>query len=89
MTLIEDVENDEYDGKWKGNTMKNKKTIVSIVIPVYQAEDYLIKCMESILNQTYGSYEIILVDDGSSDGSVKICDKYAENIIYLLHTSKK
>jgi len=91
VTLIEDVENDEYDGKWKGNTMKNKKTMVSIVIPVYQAEDYLIKCMESILNQTYGSYEIILVDDGSSDGSVKICDKYAEKYhnIYCIHQKNK
>ena len=71
--------------------MKNKSVMVSIVIPVYQAESYLIKCVESVLNQTYGSYEVILVDDGSSDGSVKICDRYAEKYhnIYCIHQKNK
>lgn len=48
----------------------------SIIIPVYNVEKYLTKCIESILVQTYKNYEIILVDDGSTDNSSKICDKY-------------
>lgn len=55
--------------------MKDK---VSIVIPVYNAEKYLNKCVDSLLNQTYKNIEIILVNDGSKDSSPSICDKYKE-----------
>lgn len=48
----------------------------SIVIPVYNVEKYIDKCVESILKQNYNDYEIILVDDGSIDSSGKICEKY-------------
>lgn len=51
--------------------------VLSIIVPVYQVEDYLEICLESILKQTFKEYEIILVDDGSTDGSGKICDRYA------------
>ena len=52
------------------------KPLVSIVVPVYNAEDYLNRCIESIINQSYNNIEIILVDDGSTDESCNICYKY-------------
>lgn len=51
----------------------------SILVPVYNVEEYLEQCVESLLSQTYEDYEIILVDDGSTDSSGRICDRYAEN----------
>ena len=52
--------------------------IVSVIIPVYNVEDYLCECVDSVINQTYKNLEIILIDDGSTDSSGKICDDYAE-----------
>lgn len=50
---------------------------VSFIIPVYNVENYIHQCVDSIISQTYRDIEIILVDDGSPDGSPKICDEYA------------
>ena len=50
---------------------------ISAIVPVYKVEPYIDECIKSILNQTYGDFELILVDDGSPDGCPKICDKYA------------
>jgi len=52
------------------------KVKISVIIPVYNIEDYLEKCLESIVNQTYSNIEIIIVNDGSTDNSLKICEEY-------------
>lgn len=52
--------------------------LISIVVPIYNVEKYLKKCIDSIINQTYKNLEIILVDDGSPDNCPKICDDYAK-----------
>lgn len=54
-----------------------KDILVSVIVPVYQVEKYLARCVDSILNQTYSHLEVILVDDGSRDASGRICDSYA------------
>lgn len=48
--------------------------LISVVIPVYNVEKYLERCIDSVINQTYKKLEIILIDDGSEDSSGKICD---------------
>lgn len=55
-----------------------RKLLISIIIPVYNVENYLKKCIDSILNQTYKYLDVILVDDGSTDKSGEICDEYSQ-----------
>lgn len=56
--------------------MKNVNELVSVIVPVYNVENYLPRCIESIINQTYSNLEIILVNDGSTDHSGTICEEY-------------
>ena len=63
------------------------RTKISVIVPVYNVETYLARCVDSILNQSYANLEVILVDDGSKDASGSICEKYAEkdNRIRVIH----
>lgn len=63
--------------------------LISVIVPVYNVEKYLDRCVESIVNQTYKNLEIILVNDGSTDNSGQICDVWAEkdNRIRVIHQS--
>ena len=60
---------------------------ISVIVPVYNVEDYLEKCVNSILNQTYSNFELILIDDGSKDESGRLCDILAtrDNRIVTVH----
>lgn len=60
---------------------------VSVIVPVYNCKEYLPRCIESILNQTYPQIQLILIDDGSSDGSGEICDVFAakDRRIQVIH----
>ena len=58
--------------------MASKDPVISIIIPVYNTEKYLRRCLDSIVAQTYKDFECILVDDGSTDGSGMICDEYTK-----------
>ena len=63
--------------------------LISVIIPVYNVENYLHECVDSVLGQTYKNLEIILVDDGSTDSSGKICDEYAEKDSRIVVIHKK
>lgn len=58
-------------------SFEHKDALISVVVPVYEVENYLKKCVDSIIAQTFEHLEIILVDDGSSDKCPEMCDKYA------------
>lgn len=57
---------------------EREKELISVIIPCYNVEKYIDRCVESVLNQTYRNLEIILVDDGSTDSTGKICDRYSQ-----------
>ena len=65
--------------------------LITIVVPVYNVDKYVSKCIESLLHQTYSNLEIIIVDDGSTDKSGEICDSYAksDNRIKVIHQTNK
>ena len=63
--------------------------MISVIIPVYNVEKYVAKCLDSVIAQTYRDLEIIIVDDGATDSSGKICDEYAikDERIQVIHKS--
>jgi len=64
---------------------------ISVIIPVYNVEAQLIKCLDSVINQTYGNLEIIIINDGSTDGCGEICNKYTNKNkkIHVIHQQNK
>ncbi len=66
---------------------ENRNDLISVVVPIYNVEKYLEECVQSIINQSYNNIEILLIDDGSTDGSGMVCDKLAErdNRIKVFH----
>ncbi len=67
--------------------MKDVNPIISVIVPVYNAEKYLRRCVDSILAQTFTDFELLLIDDGSKDKSGEICDEYArkDNRVKVFH----
>ena len=64
--------------------------MISVIVPVYNVEPYLRKCLDSVINQTYKDMEILIVDDGSTDGSGDICDEYkTDKRVRVFHTENR
>lgn len=57
---------------------EQRDTLISIIVPVYNVKPYLSRCLTSLVNQTHKAIEIILIDDGATDGSGELCDRWAE-----------
>lgn len=69
--------------------MKKSHILVSIIIPIYNADSYLVKCVESVINQTYTNLEIILVNDGSTDNSVEIINSFVSSDLRIKFFDKE
>lgn len=71
--------------------LKNVNVIITVIVPVFNVENYLKECIDSILNQSITQLQIILIDDGSKDSSGKICDDYGskDNRIEVIHQNNK
>jgi len=71
---------------------KNFNPDVSIILPTYNRKNYLERAIESVIKQTYKNWELIIVDDGSTDDSIKLIDKYIlgyQNVRYMRHSNRK
>lgn len=67
--------------------VKMNNPLISVIVPVYNVEKYLPRCIDSIIDQTFKNFELLLIDDGSKDKSGEICDEYAkrDNRIKVFH----
>lgn len=63
------------------------QNMVSVIIPVYNGEKYIAEALESVFNQTYSNYEVVVVDDGSTDGSEQIIDQYSDKVKFIKQTN--
>ena len=71
--------------------MTAQNPLISINIPVFKCEKYILRCLESVKNQSYTNLEIILVNDGSTDRSDEFCKKYANTdnrVVYVSHENR-
>ena len=70
--------------------MSEGDKMISVIVPVYNVRDYLSRCIQSIIDQSYKNIEILIVDDGSTDGSEKICDVFAKSDkrVRVIHKKK-
>ncbi|PTL32775.1 hypothetical protein C7120_10825 [Prevotella sp. oral taxon 376] len=71
--------------------MKSYHPLISIIVPIYNVEQYIHFCLDSLKNQTYPNLEIFLIDDGSTDNSGKICDSYSlsDSRFHIIHQENK
>ena len=63
--------------------------LISIIVPVYNTEEYIRQCLDSILNQTYQNFECLLINDGSSDNSADICREFVAKIHVFVILKRK
>lgn len=75
--------------KPRGEKVHKLNPEVTLIVPIYNTELYLRRCIDSILNQTFENFELILVNDGSSDGSKRICEEYCEKDCRVILINKK
>ncbi|CAD0119859.1 protein of unknown function [Streptococcus thermophilus] len=68
-------------------TPQSNSPLISVIVPIYNTGLYLSKCIESLINQSYGNIEVVLVNDGSQDNCKEICEEYKkrDNRIKVIH----
>ena len=71
--------------------MEQYKDLISIIIPTYNSKDYISRVIESVISQSYKHLEFIIIDDGSNDGTAKICDEYVsrDSRIRVIHQKNR
>lgn len=66
-----------------------EKDLISIIVPMYNAAQFIKKCITSILNQTYKNFELLIINDGSTDNSLEICNKFKDQRIKIINQEFK
>lgn len=62
-----------------------EQELISVIINVYNGEKFIVKCLDSVVNQTYKNLEILIINDGSTDNTVSICESYKDNRIKIIN----